>query len=67
LGSFLKTTEGAQIIWLLFFQVNRDVLVLTKNGLGYILGDFFTDSSGHPGSRVHSNWQYSDKNTCANV
>jgi hypothetical protein len=23
---------------------------LIKNGLGYILGDFFTNSSGHPGS-----------------
>jgi hypothetical protein len=25
------------------------VLLLRKNGLGYILGDFFTNSSGHPG------------------
>jgi hypothetical protein len=25
--------------------------VLTKNGLGCILGDFFTNSSGHPGSK----------------
>jgi hypothetical protein len=24
------------------------VLILTKNGLGYSLGDFFTYSSGHP-------------------
>jgi hypothetical protein len=23
---------------------------LTKNGLGYILGDFFTSATGHPGS-----------------
>jgi hypothetical protein len=26
------------------------VLILTKYGLGYILGDFFTLSSGHPES-----------------
>jgi hypothetical protein len=24
------------------------VLVLTKNGLGYVLGEFFLKSSGHP-------------------
>jgi hypothetical protein len=24
------------------------LLILTKNGYGYILGDFFTNSSGHP-------------------
>jgi hypothetical protein len=24
-------------------------LILTKNGLGYILGDIFTNSSGHAG------------------
>jgi hypothetical protein len=27
------------------------VLLLTKNGLGYILGDFFTNSFGHPASQ----------------
>jgi hypothetical protein len=27
---------------------------LTKCGLGYILGDFFTNSSGHPGLQVHA-------------
>jgi hypothetical protein len=26
-------------------------LILTKNGLGYILGDFFTNSSGHTARR----------------
>jgi hypothetical protein len=26
-------------------------LIWTKTGLGYILGDFFTNSSGHPGWR----------------
>jgi hypothetical protein len=26
----------------------RFVLISTKNGFGFILGDFFTNSSGHP-------------------
>jgi hypothetical protein len=26
------------------------ILILTKNGVGYILGDFLTNSSGHPDS-----------------
>jgi hypothetical protein len=37
------------------------VLILTKTGLGYILGDFFTNSSGHTGcnkikTKVFENW-----------
>jgi hypothetical protein len=28
--------------------------VMTKDGLGYILGDFFTNSSGHPASFIGS-------------
>jgi hypothetical protein len=39
LGSFLKIIEEAQIIGLLFFST-RYVLILTKHGLGYILGGF---------------------------
>jgi hypothetical protein len=27
----------------------KNVLILIKNGLGFILGGFFTNSSGHPG------------------
>jgi hypothetical protein len=30
-----------------------DVSALTKNERGYILGDFFTNSSGHPGLQKH--------------
>jgi hypothetical protein len=29
-------------------------LILIKNGLGYILGDFFTNSSGHPARKFDS-------------
>jgi hypothetical protein len=32
-----------------FFRSTSYVLIGTKHGLGYILGDFFTNSSGHPG------------------
>jgi hypothetical protein len=30
-----------------FFHGKLSILILTKNGLGYILGDFFANSSGH--------------------
>jgi hypothetical protein len=30
------------------------VLILTENGWGYILGDFFTNSSGHPARGNHT-------------
>jgi hypothetical protein len=41
-------TEVAQIYGPLFPNVTVYVFVLAKNGLGYILGDMFTNSSGHP-------------------
>jgi hypothetical protein len=31
-----------------FFRGKMYSLILIENGLGYILGDFFTNSSGHP-------------------
>jgi hypothetical protein len=47
-GSFLnKITWAAQNLGG-FFPGKSCVLVLTKIGLGYILGDFYTNSSGHP-------------------
>jgi hypothetical protein len=33
----------------MFFRGAGYALILTNNWLGYILGDFFTNSSGHPG------------------
>jgi hypothetical protein len=52
-SSFLKLTEVAQIFGLLFFHDTRYVctyiLILPINGLGFVLGDSFTNSSGHPG------------------
>jgi hypothetical protein len=36
-----------------FFYGKSYVLILTKNALGYILGESFTNSSGHPGVEYH--------------
>jgi hypothetical protein len=46
--SFSKITEAAKIWGLLFPTVKKFLQILTKTGLGYILRDFFTNSSGHP-------------------
>jgi hypothetical protein len=42
---------------------------LTKTGLGYILGDFLTNSSGHPGKKIKdikierlANWKLKAEN-----
>jgi hypothetical protein len=43
-GRFLKITKEAG----LFFR-KVHVIILTKNVLGYILGDFLANSSGRPG------------------
>jgi hypothetical protein len=40
---FKKNTEVALNFWLLFPQSTYFVLILAKNGLGCILGDFFTN------------------------
>jgi hypothetical protein len=45
MGYGLNLTEVAQILGLLFSMV---CIQFDKNGLGYILGDYFTNSSGHP-------------------
>jgi hypothetical protein len=47
-GLFLKITEVAQILKLLFARVKSYALISTKDGLGYVLGDFYTNSSGRP-------------------
>jgi hypothetical protein len=49
-GSFLIITKVAHIIWVTYFHGDGYALVFTKNGLGYILSDSFTNSSGHPGN-----------------
>jgi hypothetical protein len=52
-GTVLKITEVEQIFGLLFPRY-RNVLILTKKCLGYILVDFMTKSSGHPDSQPRS-------------
>jgi hypothetical protein len=52
LGRFSKITQLAQISGLLFSTV-KIINFDKKNGPGYILGDFFTNSSGHPGWDFH--------------
>jgi hypothetical protein len=42
-ASFSTITEAAQIIRATFFHADVNVLTLAQNGLGYILGDFFTN------------------------
>jgi hypothetical protein len=46
--SFLKTAEVDDIFGLLFLRI-RSCINFGKNGFGYILGDFFTNSSRHSG------------------
>jgi hypothetical protein len=54
LGSFLKMTQVADILGN-FSPRLRLWNNFVKNGLGYILGDSFTNSSGHPGrQRIRS-------------
>jgi hypothetical protein len=47
LVSFFNYISGPNIC-AIFSHENCYVLILTKSGLGYILGDFFINSSGHP-------------------
>jgi hypothetical protein len=53
LGSFSKIAEVAQIFGLPLFLGKGHSLISTKNGFDSILGDFFTNSSGHPATNVH--------------
>jgi hypothetical protein len=51
-GYFFQIKEIAYIdYWATYFHGKSYVFVLAKNGLGYILGDFFTNASGHPGKK----------------
>jgi hypothetical protein len=50
----LKITEVVKIFGFISFQGKSYVLIMTKKGLGHILGEFFTNSSGHPAFRRFS-------------
>jgi hypothetical protein len=47
LGSLCKITKEVQILGILFPMLKVMHSVSQKNGLGYILGDFFSIISGH--------------------
>jgi hypothetical protein len=48
LGQLFGNNGSSPRSWIAFLQSKSYVAILTKNELGYILGDFLTNSSGHP-------------------
>jgi hypothetical protein len=51
-GRFLRTTEVAQHFGASFSTVPvMFVIIFDKAALGFVLGDFFTNTSGHPGMK----------------
>jgi hypothetical protein len=59
---FSKITEAINILGATLFRGKMRVIILRKNGLGHILGDFFTHPSGHPDCEHENQWLRSDKN-----
>jgi hypothetical protein len=56
-GYFLcKIKETTQIIGIHALYGNGYVLIFAKNGLDYILADFFTCASGHPAPSLQGNY-----------
>jgi hypothetical protein len=59
-GHFLEITVIAKYFWGTFPHGKSYVLFLRKNGLGYMLGYFFTNSSSHPDPQLsfgQTRWQ----------
>jgi hypothetical protein len=44
---FCENDRNSTNNWSTFFHCKSCPLIFKKNGLGYILGDFFTNASGH--------------------
>jgi hypothetical protein len=53
LGSFLENYKSSVIFFETFFHCASYVSVLTKNDLGSLLGDFFSNACGHPGGQSY--------------
>jgi hypothetical protein len=51
MSCFFDNLQTIPNFGLLFFHGKSYALTLRTNGLGYILGDFFTNSSGHTAAR----------------
>jgi hypothetical protein len=45
---FLENYRSSQNFGATFFYGKSYVIISTKNRFGFIVGDFFTNSSGHP-------------------
>jgi hypothetical protein len=55
LDSSFEKFRSSLNFWDNFVHGASYAMILTKNALGYILGDFFANSSGHPAHRaVHT-------------
>jgi hypothetical protein len=52
-GQWFKNYRGGTNFSTTLLHSTSYVLILTKNGLGFTLGDFFTSPSGHPDVREH--------------
>jgi hypothetical protein len=49
-GQFKKMPEvGSQNFWLFFTEKVLNYIIIRKNALGHILGNFYNSSSGHSG------------------
>jgi hypothetical protein len=48
-GQLFESDKGSPNFSATFFDSKSYALNSAKNGFGYILGDFSTNSSGHPG------------------
>jgi hypothetical protein len=48
IGLVIKIYRHGANFWITFSQQTGQAFIVTKNGLGNILGNFFTNSSGHP-------------------
>jgi hypothetical protein len=51
-GQFFENNRNSQHFWKTFFT-EKNILILAKNELGFVLGDFFTNASGHPEQKPH--------------
>jgi hypothetical protein len=56
LGSFSKIAKVTQIFLATFLHRTYGVLILAKQGLGYIFGKIFTNSSGQPDLQPMNNF-----------
>jgi hypothetical protein len=52
-GQFCVNFRSSANLWAAVFHFKVYVLILSKNALGNILGDFFASSSGHLDGVIH--------------